>query len=281
MLRDALKIKDIEVKFIDAYAMKYPVRISKGPFLFVNNNNLQKFIKDNNLNNISKEFDDQIFKKNSISRYCFQLQNILFRKKMFLKISNNQDAYEYFSPYHINNWIENYANFELIGNYIYEIYESLNSFLTINDAKYTNFLNTFKLFFSGIISNIYLYQIHFSNLGWSKETVFENICGFPNHNYTIEAIKIISLNNDEIFYKCCYEDKKWSNFCTNGEICGTTGKHKPIHGFIIESKKFNISYQLFAKHSGWTKLLKNGEIAFSKFGFTALIIRVERKKLFK
>lgn len=273
MLIDTLKIRDIKPIFIDAYAMKYPVRLGFGPFLFVNNENLKKFIHDYNLKNISNHYNNSSFLRKCINSYLFQFQNIVFRERRILKIGEDITKIHYFSPHYINNWIEYYSQYELMDKYYYDIYNSLEDIVVYKDLKYTSCIDNIKHYFLDNLNDIYLYNIHISNIGWLKDTISNDICGFFNKDYAIEAFKILSLKGKNIFYKCSYDNIKWSKNYSNGEICGTIGKHKILKYISINSNNENILFRLYIKNNSWSRWYKNGEIAYSEIGFTALILK--------
>ncbi len=273
MLIDTLKLKNINPIFIDAYAMKYPVRLGFGPFLFVNNENLKKFINNFHFNKISFQYDNDNFLRNIIKKYCIQIQNIVFKQRKILYINDNKNSYYYFSPYYINNWIENYSIFESIDISSYKGYTSVDDILKDLSNKYTNCLNNLQNLLNNKLQDVFIYNIHISNFGWLNNTTSGDVCGFYNSTNTIEAFKILSLKRNRITYKFCFDINNWSNNCFNGEICGTTGEHKFIKGISINCENIQILFKVYIKDKGWSQWHKNGDEIFSETGFTAIVLK--------
>lgn len=106
---------------------------------------------------------------------------------------------------------------------------------------------------------------------YSKDFKSENIengkvCGEIDGN-RIRAIKM-DLNNCDgcVKYSCHFSNVGWSNFYSDGELCGSDNAGSSIEAVKIEltgniANNYNIYYCSYTQNLGWLGWAKNGEIA--------------------
>lgn len=106
---------------------------------------------------------------------------------------------------------------------------------------------------------------------YSKDFKSENIengkvCGEIDGN-RIRAIKM-DLNNCDggVKYSCHFSNVGWSNFYSDGELCGSDNAGSSIEAVKIEltgniANNYNVYYCSYTQNLGWLGWAKNGEIA--------------------
>lgn len=121
MQMDINIMRNLEMVYIDSYISIFPVSLGHGPFILTYNKEIEKFIKDNNLNIPDKKFFSDKFVKKNIKKYenmYRKLNNNLKEIQYEKKINKN----DYYSPEHL---IDFYEKYYLISNPIsrFEIVE--------------------------------------------------------------------------------------------------------------------------------------------------------------
>ena len=112
------------------------------------------------------------------------------------------------------------------------------------------------------------YQTHVGRKGWSTCQFEEQISGFLEDKFDIQAVKI-NFPGHKVFYSVYYDEAEgWSQEVTFPEIAGTTGKAKSIYGMRVRldekgAKEFDILYRIHKFDGTWTPWAKNGEAIYS------------------
>ena len=280
MIIDTLKIKNLDPIFVDCYAMKYPVRLGFGPFLFVNNINFKNFIKDNGLTLIDDCFTKEKYLRDTISSYSKKYEQTVINQNKKFKVSDSISSNNFYNPNIINDYIDNYLQYESYPKLDREV-----KYITNQDIlyKYEELKEQFISFYKNFkMTPIISYQVHCSNIGWLKECSEFLVAGYTNKNFSIEAFRIFSPENCNLLYRCFYKKEGWSKLCSNNEICGTIGKSKVINGISIMvderfSKIYQCLFRVFVPNAGWSCWYSNGmETKSMDNGFVALQIYIEK-----
>lgn len=102
-------------------------------------------------------------------------------------------------------------------------------------------------------------KVHLSSIGCKKEEVEGTICGDIVKNYQIEAVKFyFDSSIIHVFYTTSSGAGIWDKEVTDGQISGTTGKHRALKGICIRldfdaSKDYVVIYRVYSSDTTWSE----------------------------
>ena len=128
------------------------------------------------------------------------------------------------------------------------------------------------------------YETHVSMKGTLPICVENDIAGYLDKDYSIEAVKIyFSEPIHDLFYAVCYENGEWTDELKSPNFAGSIGKHRGICGIKIRlddqgSKRFDIRYRIHDFEGNWSDWVENGsEVRFEKPVINAIQIELADK----
>lgn len=105
---DSCKLAGYTPLFLDFYTVKYPTRIFNGPFIFLCNDFMRNFIKDNNIELMNKDLFTEEYNIKNMSKYEFMfLREKAQKNNIAFAPTSIYDAY-YYDISWLMNWINNY-----------------------------------------------------------------------------------------------------------------------------------------------------------------------------
>ena len=114
------------------------------------------------------------------------------------------------------------------------------------------------------------YSVHIGNVGWQPAVHENEIAGTVGKGKSIEAFKIVLVNqkySGNILYKTYIKNYGWeTNWKQNYSVSGTTGRGKNIEAIQIKldgqmAEHYDIYYRVHVQSFGWLSWAKNGEYA--------------------
>ena len=163
----------------------------------------------------------------------------------------------------------------LIFDYM-SLYMQKHDRLSREHSYFRSFLNLYaqnKILEKQVEINrpVICYETHVSMKGTLPICVENDIAGYLDKNYSIEAVKIyFSELIHDLFYAVCYENGTWTDEVKSPNFAGSIGKRRGICGIKIRlddqsSKQFNIRYRLHNFEGTWSNWVENGsEVQFEK-----------------
>lgn len=94
---------------------------------------------------------------------------------------------------------------------------------------------------------------HVQNLGWINATQ-DGVFGTTGKSLRLEAI---SIKGWPVAYQVNVKGKGWSDWCWNGEECGTTGESRMLEGIRIRQAPgvaesgYKLTYRAHVQNIGW------------------------------
>ncbi len=264
---DICKLSWVEPIFCDFYVSKYPLDIASGPYLFVNNINMKKFIKDNNIDLSKNEYFNAEYTTKSANKYNILIDSVTDIYQKALYCQDKMHPY-FFSPELANLWLRDYQPKD-------------------DEVKYKvscDILNKFGLLPEGLQNPAYnstylIYDCYVPKLGWLGYVDSPATIGRTDENYKIEAIRFDIKGFFRIFYEVGYARYGWTHTAANGGGSGFVGRNIPIEGVRIWlgdlSFYFHIEYRAFLNQ--WSEWFRDGEKLVSPNGIKALQARLIAK----
>ena len=122
------------------------------------------------------------------------------------------------------------------------------------------------------------FETHLSKKGWLPASLEGEINGVVDERLRLQAIRIYFLKPTpiDVQYSVYYPTEGWTEPVSAGEIAGTTGLSKPIHGLRmrLSDRSFDVSYRLHSFGGQWSKWVSNGEKVTSTQMLNAVQIKV-------
>lgn len=279
---DEVKILGLTPCFLDFYAAKYPTREWKGPFIFVYNNLMKKFIKDRHIKTSSFVYSQ------SYLQHCLQMYEFLYVNKNIneyihplMPVSNKDKFYYPLELY--KDFIESFQKFQFGPKEIYQKFKTISEFYTSYNKLNRKMMacehciETLITHYDEVIVSA---SIHISNHGWLEEQCGKTLTSDIYGENTVEAIRLKLINTDtNIYYQIYYDHEKWSEVCFDYMSAGTTGKAKPLQGIKVWlgdlKEKFSIQYRIYIR--AWSEWVENGIPLFAPKGFKAFECRIVSK----
>lgn len=113
------------------------------------------------------------------------------------------------------------------------------------------------------------YQAHVAGDGWQDPVENWQIAGTVGQHKAIEAVRIVSLENDEgtnlgVVGKAHVQDIGWGNDEVNGADIGSTGLGKPLEAIKLglfgdDADKYDIWYRLHVENKGFLPPVRDFE----------------------
>lgn len=258
------------IYFLDFYGVKFPTSYGRGPFLFLANDLLKKFIRDKNIL-IDKKYLSCEYLSECITSYNLKFINDPFIiKRQCVMLSKDETKPFYYHPYHAELWARDCAAIEL-GHL-----KALPSSGSLSGMAVQ--MNKLKEIIHNLINfdpkyNFIIYSSHHSQIGWLEETVSGINIGTPG-GYKIEAIKMRLRNGKRFSYSVYYPETGWSTPSYDGAMAGSTGKGKHLKGIKIDGNRdsgVDFEYRIYTDK--WSHWAAPSEALFAPNGFSSLHIR--------
>ena len=276
---EAIKIR-LTGEIAEHYDVYYRVHVeNKGWLGWTSNNNISGTIGyDYRLEAI----EIQVVEKNST--FPGDTNNSYYQRMIKYKVFKEKNWSNFYydgENNSINNSIEN-ININLIksdysGNILYSTYVHNKGWQNyVNGGTNSNQKNEkiegIKIKLSGEISNYFdiYYSVYISNEGWTDWAKNDEKCGNIGFENSVQSLKIKLVEKNsippgptqntykeeklKIKYNSYVVNDGWQGYVNEGEISGTTGKSKSLHGIKIKLNKNisgSISYSAHVSNVGW------------------------------
>ena len=123
-----------------------------------------------------------------------------------------------------------------------------------------------------------LVETHQAYIGWHSAVLGDEISGDVTKDWALEAVRHhFSSPVGKLTYRVFDADGKGSPLVGEGEMAGTVGQAKPIHGIAIglDNDKFHVRYRVHVIGFGWSQWVKDGEGVLAKYPLNGLQVVVD------